>query len=137
MKEISIIAFLTITVLSCNSASESNDADVQASPKNETACDCIEVIHTTLDGINTWTEFLNVEVTLKTNAPECEEIMTNPSAQDFVMKNCNESVVEFEVAFNEKMESLIDEMSSEATEEIDATLEEATEEAPVAEEAIF
>ncbi|MEC9221923.1 MAG: hypothetical protein VYD24_05405, partial [Bacteroidota bacterium] len=54
------------------------------------------------------------------------------SAQDFVMKNCNEAVVEFEVAFNEKMESLIDEMSSEATEEIDATLEEA----PVAEEAV-
>ena len=133
MKEISIIAFLTITVLSCNSASESKDADVQApSKKNETACDCIEVMHTTLDGINTWTEFLNVEVTLKTTAPECEEIMTNPSAQDFVMKNCNEAVVEFEVAFNEKMESLVDEMSNEATEEIDATLEEA----PVAEEAV-
>ncbi len=133
MKEISFIALLTITVLYCNSASESKDADVKASPKkNETACDCIEVMHTTLDGINTWTEFLNVEVTLKTTAPECEEIMTNPSAQDFVMKNCNEAVVEFEVAFNEKMESLIDEMSSEATEEIDATLEEA----PVAEEAV-
>ena len=137
MKEISIIALLTITVLSCNSASESKDADVQAPPKkNETACDCIEVMHTTLDGINTWTEFLNVEAALKTTAPECEEIMTNPSVQDFVMKNCNEAAVELEVAYNEKIGSFIDEMSNESIEQIDSTLEEAPEEAPVAEEAV-
>ena len=137
MKEISIIALLTITVVSCNSASESKDAVVQAPPKkNETACDCIEVMRTTLEGINTLEEFLNVEVTLKTTAPECEEIMTNPSVQDFVMKNCNEAAVELEVAYNEKIGSFIDEMSNESIEQIDSTLEEAPEEAPVAEEAV-
>ena len=112
MNYISIIALLTITVLSCNSASESKDAVVQApSKKNETACDCIEVMRTTLEGITTLEEFLNVEVTLQTAAPECEEIMTNPSAQDFVMINCIEAANDLEIAANKKMESFMEEMS--------------------------
>lgn len=128
---------MLIALLSCTSGTESVEGEALASSKsNENACDCIEVMRSTLDGINTWEEFLNVEVTLKATAPECEEIMNKPSVQEFVMKECNEVAVELEVAFNEKMESFIDEMSPEITDEIDATLEEAPKEAPVADEAV-
>ena len=113
---------MLIALLSCTSGTESVEGEALASSKsNENACDCIEVMRSTLDGINTWEEFLNVETTLINAAPECEEIMIQSSADEFIMMNCNEVAVELEVALNEKMASFYNEMANEA---IDATLDE-------------
>ena len=84
MKYLSILAFVTFTLISCNTGSDAKDGEPQASSKtNKNACDCIEVLHSTLDSINTFEEFMNIEVVLLNTAPECEEIMSNSSVQEF------------------------------------------------------
>ena len=120
MKHITVVFCMLITLLSCTSGSESTEGDALASSKtNKTACDCIEVMRSTLDSINTLEEFLNVETTLKNAAPECEEIMTKSSAEEFVMKNCFEVASELEIAANEKLASFYKDLEAVMTDELE------------------
>ena len=120
MKHITVVFCMLITLLSCTSGSESTEGDALASSKtNKDACDCIEVMRSTLDSINTLEEFLNVETTLKNAAPECEEIMTQSSAEEFVMKNCFEVASELEIVANEKLASFYNDLEAVMTDELE------------------